>query len=252
MATRGIDHGSTPSSRSVSPINSADRPYDPFRSSLDPVEMADLPRNSHEAKDTYQFPRAPSPSDNSQNAPSGLYFPASRGAGASLDSPELGRARFLHSQTWGGDASIYSLGSLSQHQTRDVVAQALVDRRAGEIAQWQIHWQTPAIIVALFVAGLAAAFGHHAFYTHLDGNAATAQLMMIRYGTALAFFVKSMLVGCVILCYRQRIWHTFRTRAMTISGIDGLFSATEDPTQFFNWEMIRNAKLATFMALTSW
>jgi hypothetical protein len=107
-------------------------------------------------------------------------------------------------------------------------------------------------MVALFVAGLAAALGHHAFYARLDGKAATAQLMMVRYGTALAFFVKSMLVGCVILCYRQRIWHTFRTKAMTVSGIDGLFSATEDPTQFFNWEMIRNGKLATLMALTSW
>jgi hypothetical protein len=40
---------------------------------------------------------------------------------------------------------------------------------------------------------------------------------------------------------------------MTINGIDGLFSATEDPTQFFlNWEMIRNGKLATLMAACTW
>jgi hypothetical protein len=40
---------------------------------------------------------------------------------------------------------------------------------------------------------------------------------------------------------------------MTINGIDGLFSATEDPTMFFlNWEMIRNGKLATLMAVCSW
>jgi hypothetical protein len=253
MATRGIIHGSMPSSRSVSPIDSADRPYDPFLSAQDPVKMSDIPRTSHEAKDTYSFPKVPSPSDNSpQNVPSGSYFPGSRGVDAGRDSPELGRAHFLHQQTWGGNASIYSLGSLSQHQTKDVDTQALVDRRAGEIAQWNIHWQTPAIIVALFVAGLVAALGHHAFYTKLDGELATAQLMMVRYGTAMAFFVKSMLVGCVVLCYRQRIWHTFRTKAMTIRAIDGLFSATEDPSQFFNWEMIRNGKLATFMALTSW
>ncbi|KAI8942475.1 hypothetical protein NX059_000542 [Plenodomus lindquistii] len=40
---------------------------------------------------------------------------------------------------------------------------------------------------------------------------------------------------------------------MTINGIDGLFSATEDPTQFFlNWEMMRNGKLATLMAACTW
>ncbi|KAJ4319842.1 hypothetical protein N0V94_003712 [Neodidymelliopsis sp. IMI 364377] len=73
---------------------------------------------------------------------------------------------------------------------------------------------------------------------------------MVRYGTALAFFVKSMLVSTVIVCYRQRIWHTLRRKAMTINGIDGLFSATEDPTMFFlNWEMVRNGKLATLMAV---
>ncbi|KAL1798602.1 hypothetical protein ACET3X_002639 [Alternaria dauci] len=55
------------------------------------------------------------------------------------------------------------------------------------------------------------------------------------------------------MCNRQRIWYTFRRKAMTINGIDGLFSATEDPTQFFlNWEMIRNGKLATLMAACTW
>ncbi|KAJ4366072.1 hypothetical protein N0V95_000299 [Ascochyta clinopodiicola] len=76
---------------------------------------------------------------------------------------------------------------------------------------------------------------------------------MVRYGTAMAFFTKSMLVSTVIVCYRQRIWHTLRSKAMTINGIDGLFSATEDPTMFFlNWEMVRNGKLATLMAICSW
>jgi hypothetical protein len=88
---------------------------------------------------------------------------------------------------------------------------------------------------------------------HLDGQPAIEQLKMVRYGTALAFFVKSTLVGTVIMCNRQRIWYTFRRKAMTINGIDGLFSATEDPTQFFlNWEMIRNGKLATLMAACTW
>lgn len=152
-----------------------------------------------------------------------------------------------------GAPSLYSLNSLNHYKTMDAATQQLVDRRVGEIAEWHIHWITPALIIGMFVAGVMAAMGHHLFYVRLDGEPAEEQLKMVRYGTALAFFVKSTLVGCVIMCYRQRIWHTFRTKAMTVMGIDGLFSATEDPTQFFyNWEMITNGKLATLMAVLSW
>jgi hypothetical protein len=101
--------------------------------------------------------------------------------------------------------------------------------------------------------GVAAAVGHHMFYSSLNGKEATEQLKMIRAGTAFAFFVKSTLVGCSIVCNRQRIWRTFRRKALTIDGIDGLFSAPEDPTQFFiNGEMWRNGKIATVMALCCW
>jgi hypothetical protein len=75
---------------------------------------------------------------------------------------------------------------------------------------------------------------------------------MVRYGTALAFFTKSTLVGSVVLSYRQRIWQTFRSKAMTIKAIDSLFTATEDPTKFASLEMLKNAKVATFMALACW
>lgn len=148
---------------------------------------------------------------------------------------------------------MFTLNSLYQTKTMDADTQALVDKRMGELAQWHVHWTTPATMVSLFVAGILGAIGHHSFYAHLNGKSATEQLQMVRYGTALAFFTKSMLVATVVVCYRQRIWHTLRCKAMTINGIDGLFSATEDPTMFFlNWEMVRNGKLATLMALCSW
>ena len=140
----------------------------------------------------------------------------------------------------------------SPYKSVDVDTQALVDRRAGEIAQWNIHWYTPAMIIVLFFAGVCGAIGHHLFYRHLHGQPAKDQLLMVRYGTALAFFTKATLVGTVVLCYRQRIWHSFRQKAMTLKAIDGLFSATEDPTSFKIWEMVWNAKLATLMALCSW
>lgn len=138
------------------------------------------------------------------------------------------------------------------YKTMDADAQALVDRRAREVAPWHVHWSTPATLAALYLAAVIAAVGHHVFYLKLDGEPAENQLKMMRYGTALAFFVRSTLVGTVVLCYRQRIWHTFRKKAMTLRAIDGLFAATEDPSRFWNWEMMSNGKLATFMAACSW
>lgn len=107
-------------------------------------------------------------------------------------------------------------------------------------------------MVGLFILGLMGALAHHAFYKSLHGHEAKNQLQMVRYGTALAYFTKATLVGTVVLSYRQRIWQTFRSRVLTLGAIDALFAATDDPTYFKNWEMIRNAKLATIMALASW
>jgi hypothetical protein len=239
------------SSRDVSP-ESHPAPYDPFR---DNMELAHLPRCSLDARQS-PTPRGRSPGHSPNKTPRegllpGTYFGLPQGSGhyAPVDrrndspGPSIRSAR----------ESTFTLASLYQSKTPDADTQALVDRRRGELAQWHIYWTTPALIVSLFLAGFAAAVGHHLFYSHLNGQPATDQLMMVRYGTALAFFVKSTLVGSVIMCNRQRIWYTFRRKAMTINGIDGLFSATEDPTQFFlNWEMIRNGKLATLMAACTW
>jgi hypothetical protein len=220
--------------------------------------MSNLPSRSPDPDEIHELKKTP-PS-------AGLSFhgqsPVSHNSGQrGFDSasnqyaplPHRSRSRTPTGRAMGADSLYSTTTSLNMYKTMDADTQALVDRRAGELAKWHIHWITPALIAALFVAGVIGAMGHHAFYMHLDGKPAEDQLKMIRYGTALAFFVKSTLVGTVIMCYRQRIWHTFRTRALTINGIDGLFSATEDPSQFFyNWEMIRNGKLATIMAACSW
>ncbi|KAF2838783.1 hypothetical protein M501DRAFT_906253, partial [Patellaria atrata CBS 101060] len=134
----------------------------------------------------------------------------------------------------------------------DPDTQRLMDRRAGEIAIWKVHWLTPFMMASLFILGILGALSHHFFYRSLDGKLAKNQITLGRIGTALAFFTKSTLIGSVLLSYRQRIWHTVRTRSMTIGGIDALFAVAEDPGNFFNGEMLRNAKLAAFMALATW
>ncbi|ORY16789.1 hypothetical protein BCR34DRAFT_475712 [Clohesyomyces aquaticus] len=241
MAGRG--KYSSYSSPSPSPDPFADH-YDPFDPPLDPIEMSNLSGPSHDRDISLH------------NVPTGAYYPGTTpgdGAGGQYEPvPARGVSRSPTYQTT-IEPSMTTVGSgLVSYKTKDAAAQELVDRRAGELAQWRIHWSTPAIIISLFVAGVMGAVGHHLFYSRLDGEAASNQLKMIRYGTALAFFTKSTLVGTVILSYRQRIWHTFRNKAMTVHAIDGLFSATEDLTQFMVWEMVRSAKVATFMAACSW
>ncbi|KAF2492195.1 hypothetical protein BU16DRAFT_514951 [Lophium mytilinum] len=259
MASRG------PYSGNSSPARSPDiypPQYDPFDPPLDPIEMqsytpswetrrsAEEPRGRRSTTDIPLVERRSRsavslPSDNGADTTPG-YAPIPPAGHAPRKS--VGAAS-VH--TFG--ASLNSFGStLNPFKTNDPDTQALVDRRAGEIAEWRVHWQTPATMLVLFVAGVMGAVGHHLFYMHLNGRPAENQLKMVRYGTALAFFTKAMLVGTVVLSYRQRIWHTFRKKAMTISAIDSLFSATEDPTKFRSFEMVRNAKLATLMAIASW
>ena len=246
MASRGPQSSS---SRDASPDLRA-QPYDPFD---DPVEMTHLPRPSSRARDSHSS-REQSPEDERRGrshgrSRSGAYLLPTQQY-APIEGRQESPRRSIRSER---ESTFSMTTSLYQSKVVDADTQALVHKRVGELAQWHIYWTTPAIMASLFVAGVMGAVGHHIFYTHLDGRPATEQLMMVRYGTALAFFTKSMLVSCVIVCYRQRIWYTLRNKAMTINGIDGLFSATEDPTMFFlNWEMVRNGKLATLMAICSW
>jgi len=244
MTSRGPQ--SAYSSRDVSP-ELRPEPYDPFR---DPIELGHISRQSLDIRDAHGM-RGQSLDMTPRELHSDRQFEATptKGQYAQVQGGTLSPRRSIRSAR----DSTYTVNSLYRGKSADPDTQALVASRAGELAQWHIYWTTPALVIFLFLAGFTAAVGHHLFYNHLNGQPAVEQLKMVRYGTALAFFVKSTFVGTAVMCNRQRIWYTFRRKAMTIKGIDGLFSATEDPTQFFmNWEMVRNGKLATFMAVCAW
>jgi hypothetical protein len=186
-AFRGRHHAA----RSVSPDPFADR-YDPHDAPSDPIAMQTLSATAYPSPD---LRRGPSPGVSPQRSPEiGLSFP--RGG----HSYEPVRASLPPSESRA--TSVYSAHSLAYHRTKDHETQQLVDRRAGEIAEWKIHWITPALMILLFFAGVGAAVGHHFFYLSLEGKPSTDQLTMVRYGTALAFFVKSALVGSIVMCYR--------------------------------------------------
>ncbi|KAK3390146.1 hypothetical protein B0H63DRAFT_390151 [Podospora didyma] len=103
-----------------------------------------------------------------------------------------------------------------------------------------------------FVIGAGFAIGHHVFYSTLNGKPATDQIQMLRYGTILAFAAKAGLSAAVIIGFQQRVWTTVRRRLMSIAAVDSLFSATDDLTALWNWELIKNAKVAVLLAVFAW
>ncbi|KAF2477085.1 uncharacterized protein BDR25DRAFT_208566 [Lindgomyces ingoldianus] len=110
-------------------------------------------------------------------------------------------------------------------------------------------------MVVSFFLGLLGALSQHILYKRLHHTAPEdpeKRIRLVLYGRALAYFSKITFGGCVILCYRQRIWRTFRENVLSVWAIDRLFLATEDLSLFLHWETWGKATLPTLMALVIW
>lgn len=118
-----------------------------------------------------------------------------------------------------------------------------------------IHPYTPVMIVMLFLLGVGSSVSHHFYYSSLHDTAAGGadrQQWVIQIGTGLAFLSNAALVSVIGISRTQWVWTTLRKRFITVGGIDALFGVTLDPTYFGNLDMVRRAKLATFMAVMVW
>jgi hypothetical protein len=104
----------------------------------------------------------------------------------------------------------------------------------------------------LFAFGVVGAISHHAFYASLAGSEANNQLLMLRYGTALAYLTKASFMASVVLAFRQQIWATFRRKLLSITAVDSLFAVMEDLSVMFNLEIFQQAKVAMFLAVVFW
>ncbi|CUS07731.1 unnamed protein product [Tuber aestivum] len=111
------------------------------------------------------------------------------------------------------------------------------------------------MMVGLFLLGMAFTVGHFLFYKHWQDRVVRGKLeqeYIIRAGTAFAFLSKASLAGAVVVAHKQNAWGTVRKRAITLDGIDAMFVATTDLTSFWNWDMLRRAKVASTLALLAW
>ncbi|CUS07732.1 unnamed protein product [Tuber aestivum] len=111
------------------------------------------------------------------------------------------------------------------------------------------------MMVGLFLLGMAFTVGHFLFYKHWQDRVVRGKLeqeYIMRAGTAFAFLSKASLAGAVVVAHKQNAWGTVRKRAITLDGIDAMFVATTDLTSFWNWDMLRRAKVASTLALLAW
>ncbi|KAF4465604.1 formylmethionine deformylase [Fusarium albosuccineum] len=113
-------------------------------------------------------------------------------------------------------------------------------------------WIASCGMYLFFLAGVGFAIGHHFYYASLHGNIVDDQLAKLRWGTALAFAAKASLTASVVSAFQQQVWASLRTRFMTVSALDSMFAATENPMDLLNLEFITGAKTAVALALFGW
>jgi hypothetical protein len=119
-------------------------------------------------------------------------------------------------------------------------------------AWWNISRSPSLAMYICYLAGIVVAFGHHAFYSSLAGKPADNQLLMLRYGAALAYLVKASFVAAVVLAYRQQVWATCQRKGLKMSTLDCLFAAADDLTALLNLEFMKMAKVGLALALIIW
>lgn len=121
--------------------------------------------------------------------------------------------------------------------------------------KWGIHWYTPVSIVLLVIFGTLTAITHHWMYSSLDDQPvgdAFRQRWTMWIGSGLGFLTKVTLTAALGISRTQWVWLTLQKKLFTLNEIDSLFGIISDPTLFFGWATIREAKVASAMALAMW
>lgn len=121
--------------------------------------------------------------------------------------------------------------------------------------EWGIHWYTPVSIILLLLVGTATAIAHHVFYSLLHDTVVgdeVRQRWTSWIGSGLSFLTKVTLTAALGISRTQWVWLTLRRKWFTLEGIDALFGIISDPALFLNWRMMKQAKIATIMAVGMW
>ena len=119
-----------------------------------------------------------------------------------------------------------------------------------------MHWRVPTVIILAFVAGLAFALGHHAFYDSLDeqpvdGHLFTQQINLA-VGQAFAFLVRASLVISIGASYWQVFWGTALHGSLAVSQVDALAGMLGSILDLLNFKASATRPILLALAFLSW
>jgi hypothetical protein len=119
-----------------------------------------------------------------------------------------------------------------------------------------VHWQAPTVIILAFVAGLAFALGHHAFYRNLDGQSVDDHLFdqqtNLAAGHTFAFLVRACLCIAIGVSYWQIFWGMLLRGTFAISHVDALTGLLGSVLDMANFRALKNRPVLVVLALSSW
>jgi hypothetical protein len=130
-------------------------------------------------------------------------------------------------------------------------------RKRGSEVKWYLRAAggPPVAMVGLFIVGSLFALGHHLSYLNLDGNEVAGQASgqwPIRGGVALALLAKCCYGGSIAIAQTQWAWLATSKGAVSLTGVDAMLGVTENPTKFFNSELLFKAPVAALLAFLAW
>lgn len=129
-----------------------------------------------------------------------------------------------------------------------------------------IHWQVPTAATLPLLAGALFAFGHHLFYSSLDGKPApddhysilgsyvSTQQLNTAAGTAFAFLVKACLFMALSAAYAQIFWRQMLhiTPEVTLERLDATYAALTNIHHLFKVWIWYRYPLLFLLALIGW
>jgi hypothetical protein len=128
-------------------------------------------------------------------------------------------------------------------------------------AKWGVNWRAPFKMLGLLVSGVGLALGHYFYFHSLEGTIVIPskglydlhdQEWHARFGTAIAFLVKTCFAAAVAIAYKQVAWLNMRSKAHSVSGLDSMFSGTTDLLAYLSLDFTLHAKFAALIAGVTW
>ncbi|ATZ52494.1 hypothetical protein BCIN_08g01970 [Botrytis cinerea B05.10] len=148
----------------------------------------------------------------------------------------------------------YKAMNIGSHEFYSTPEAAVTETRGS--VQRGVSWhKQPTYMVLFAFLGIALAFTHHGYYSHLDGKQGTNNFQKqfsVTLGSLLAFSVVSSFLAANSAAYPQYLWMSIRNKAFTLSTLDKMFALTSDPMGFMSVEIFRHAPVVALLALVYW